>query len=58
MVLRIGTRLKSGHRSVLGFCEHGNGASGDSEARTFFMSRGTCKLFKENFALEVGILCQ
>jgi len=37
-VLRIGTRLKSGHGSVLEFCEHGNGPSGNAEARTFFMS--------------------
>lgn len=37
-MLRIGTRLKSGHGSVLEFGEHGNGPSGDAEARTFFMS--------------------
>ena len=57
-MLRIGTRFKSGHCSVLVFCEHGNGPSGDAEARTFLMSPDTCKLFKENLAFEVDILCQ
>ena len=37
-MLRIGTRLKAGRGSVLEFCEHGNGPSGDAEARTFFVS--------------------